>query len=245
MGSPKIELNVSEENEIGFKLKIEGSANDIGSAKPRIRFALTEKLSGRGWLFTTSKTDDDGISVTIPSMKGMVKENQEYAGKLEVILGEHYFTPTEMDINFVEPLKVEATIVTTSKTAKPLKEETEQQQTPATEEAHQQLVVESQMIASVIKKPVPKKEEPIVAVAVVPEVIKEVKTRKRSYSDLDADDKQKVNGIFVNKCKKIDPENFKSKRDVAHYMKEGTDYTKKRMSALMAQSIKQYLEENS
>jgi hypothetical protein len=244
MASPKIELNLSEDNELGFKLKIEGSAQDIGNSKPKIRFALTENNTGRGWIFNTEKSENDGISVTIPAMKGLVIESENYSGKLEVILGEHYFTPTVVDVKFIEPLKVEAAMVVKRSN----KKNTIEEQIEKIED-EQTLIVESQ-IESIIKKPSKKEEsksEPIEQKIVkeeqeleLPLIKKEVK--KLSYSDLSEDQKKEVNKLFVEKCKKLDPENFKSVKDVDYYMKEGTDYTRNRLKALIAQSTKQYLD---
>lgn len=219
MPKPKIELNLSEENEIGFKLKIEGSANDIGSSKPKIRFALTEAKTGKGWIFSTEKGEDDAIAVTIPAMKGLVEESHNYSGKLEVILGEHYFTPTEVDIQFVEPLKVEAAIVTTSrkKSSETLIEAVEEEETVDAPG----LVVESQ-IDSIIKKPAPA-------------------PKKLAYNDLTEADKNAINQIFVEKCVKLDPVNFKTKAQILTYMNEGTEFTRTRLKALLGQSTKEYV----
>lgn len=229
MPKPKIELNLSEENEIGFKLKIEGSANDIGSSKPKIRFALTEAKSGKGWIFSTEKGDGDAIAVTIPSMKGLVEENHEYSGKLEVILGEHYFTPTEVDVQFVEPLKVEAAIVTTSrkKTSETLTESVEEEVVEEDPQEALGLVVESQ-IDSIIKKPVERKPAPPAPA-------------KLTYNDLTTKDKNAINKIFVEKCVKLDPVNFKTKAQILTYMNEGTEFTRTRLKTLLGQSTKEYL----
>ena len=241
MALPKIELNLSEDNELGFTLKIEGSASDIGNSKPKIRFALTEKKSGRGWLFNTEKSEDDCIAVTIPAMKGMISESAEYSGKLEVILGEHYFTPTVMDIKFIEPLKVEAAIVTrkSSKENKGLLEEVRLAEEEEQKDA-QALVVESQ-IQSVITKTSPVKKEETVKKEPSDLIVKENVAKRLSYSDLDQSQKLEVNKIFVEKCRQLDPENFKNSKDVMHYMKEGTDFTKKRLQALVAKSVEEYL----
>lgn len=110
----KITFNPAEESEIRFKIKIEGNIEELDRNQSVVRFALTEQKSGKGWIFNTNKSSDsennDEIAITIPVLKGMVSEGLEYSGKLEVILGNHYFTPTEMDVDFKEPLKVEATV---------------------------------------------------------------------------------------------------------------------------------------
>jgi hypothetical protein len=119
----KLTLNPAEESEIRFKIKIEGSIDELDSNQSLVRFTLTEEKSGKGWIFNTNKSDEssgaskDEVSITIPTLKGMVAENTDYSGKLEVILGQHYFTPTEMGIEFKEPLKVEASVAKISKTS--------------------------------------------------------------------------------------------------------------------------------
>lgn len=112
----KFEINILEENEIEFGLKIEGSDSELNSTKPKVRFAITEEKSGKGWFFLTEKNAKNGNFIaTIPVLKGLVTESGKYHGKLEIILGNKYFTPTEVDIQFIEPLKVESVIVSTNK----------------------------------------------------------------------------------------------------------------------------------
>src|SRR5690348_11767675 len=102
--SEKYEINILEESQIEFGLKIEGSESELNSAKPRVRFAITEEKSGKGWFFLTEKNTKNGNFIaTIPVLKGLVTENGKYHGKLEIILGNKYFTPTEVDIQFIEP----------------------------------------------------------------------------------------------------------------------------------------------
>lgn len=198
---PQLELKLGEENEIDFNLKIEGSDSDLTSTKPKIRFALTEIKTGRGWIFGAQKNKEQqeggqsgGVAVVIPDMKNLVSEGEIYEGKLEVILGTRYFIPTEIDIRFKEPLKVEASLV------------------------GQQSIGQKQL-----------NEGTSVEAVVVP-VVKEHKP-SLSYSDLDEGQKQKANALFVQKCKALGIEKPQN------YFKEGTSYTKKRLSALMAQAL--------
>lgn len=112
----KFEINILEENQIEFGLKIEGSDSEVNSVKPKVRFTITEEKTGKGWFFLTEKNNKNGNFVaTIPVLKGVVAEGGKYNGKLEIILGNKYFTPTEVDIQFVEPLKVESVIVSNNK----------------------------------------------------------------------------------------------------------------------------------
>jgi hypothetical protein len=116
--SPLI-LNLGTDNEIGFDLKIEGSDRDLGTIKPKIRFTLTEVDTSRGWIFGASKSiDKEDITILIPDMKNLVAEGKIYEGKLEVILGTRYFAPTQIEIKFIEPIKVEAAFTSTTEQGK-------------------------------------------------------------------------------------------------------------------------------
>lgn len=112
--NPKLELNLGEENDIGFSLKIIGSRDLI--SKPKIRFTITEEKTGRGWIFGAKKNDgsqdNTSVHVVIPDMKTCgVLEGEKYDGKLEVIMGSKFFTPTEVDIEFIEPIKIESALM--------------------------------------------------------------------------------------------------------------------------------------
>lgn len=195
-----MELKLGEENEIDFSLKIEGSEKELVGAKPKIRFTLTEVKSGRGWIFGTQKTkeDQDGVAVIIPDMKNVVSEGESYEGKLEVILGTRYFIPTEVEIKFKEPLKVEAAIVQGT-----------------------QLQLNEKVTAVI--------EQEVVPVAVIKERV--VRTEKPSYAKLSATGKKAVDRLFLTECKKLGFDNPQK------YVKDGTDYTKKRLRALMAKAL--------
>lgn len=273
---PIIELNVSDENEIGFKLKIEGSDKDLGASKPNVRFVVTETSSGKGWIFSAAKSED-GVVINVPVMKGIVTENSKYHGKLEVILGGRYFTPTEVDIQFIEPLKVEAAVVSSvsvkskNKTYSAnehsqaiLEESTAPTKISQQEDMHE-LSIESEIDSIIVKesvKEVPHKRElmvtnrvapiskastPIPASpafikaaqsVIVPEIAAPVVPRvKRSYVELNATEKEAVNKLFLEKCSGY---NMDSK-EVKRLMSEGTSITKKKLTALLAMSVKEYL----
>jgi hypothetical protein len=250
---PVLELNVSEENEIGFKLRIEGSDKDIGTSKPSVRFVVTETSSGKGWIFSATKTDD-GVAINVPVMKGIVTESNKYNGKLEVILGGRYFTPTEVDIEFIEPLKVEAAVVSSVSVKKKsdfninnnssnLLEESK-----AVPEELQELSIESEIDSIIVKESAPKQPTPkiqpapiaktIVQERIVPETtIKPITASKKNYAELNASEKEAVNKLFLEKCSGYNMD----AKEVKRLMNEGTSYTKKRLSALLAISVKEYL----
>lgn len=108
--SQKIILKLNEQSQISFNLSIEGYSTDASlTSKPEIRFALTEGSSDMGFLLP-AKFEEGKVSVDIPS-SGIFKENREYKGKLEVFLGNRYFKPAELAIEFQRPLEVKAEIV--------------------------------------------------------------------------------------------------------------------------------------
>jgi len=225
----KLELRLNDENEIGFKLRIEGSDREAGSSKPKIRFTITEESTNRGWIFG-AENKDDNILVNVPDMKGVVKEGNKYTGKLEVILGSRYFTPTEVEVDFIEPLKVEAAIVA-NKTTKTEKAPTLQEETAAetTKPIGEKMSVESE-IASVVIKEKPQKETP------KPPVKKQ--SSKLVYNNLSDEKKKIANQIFLEECKKLDI------KDPQKYIKDKhcTSYTKKKLTALMAGAVKKALQ---
>lgn len=116
---PKFELNLNEDSEISFKLNIEGNSSET----PQFRFIMTEMGSERGWVFPVSKEDDEIVTVSIPSLKETFSPEQKYHGKLEVLLGNVLVVPTEMVVEFVKPIQVEATPVVVKSASQVTKEQ--------------------------------------------------------------------------------------------------------------------------
>jgi hypothetical protein len=229
MAKQKLQLNFNEDNEIDFSLKIEGNDPDLGVLKPKIRFTITEAQTGRGWIFGPMKKpenhDRGGIKVVIPDMKGIVNESLAYHGKLEVILGTKYFTPTEVDVLFVEPLKVEAALMGSGVV--------EREDVPLEQERtsnEQDLTVESQIDSIIVKDPAAGK-----MLKEAPEKKKKKKQDSLVYSDLSESEQKAVNEIFLKKCEKLGVDSPQK------YLKEGTAYTKRRLKALIAASVKEYV----
>ena len=111
MTQPKLTLNLNEQNELAFKISIEGTSADVDSTKPNIRFLVREGGQEAGWIYPTKQGEDGFVVVNIPNSE-LFSENKSYFGKLEVILGNHYFVPTEVELEFIKPLRVEAVVVT-------------------------------------------------------------------------------------------------------------------------------------
>lgn len=122
MTTPKLNLNLNEENELAFKISIEGSSSDIGATKPKFRLVVSEQDNGWGMIYPAEQGEDGNVVVRLPSTENFLEE-VNYRGKLEVILGNHYFVPTEVDIEFTRPLKVEAVVITNGNKGSTLREE--------------------------------------------------------------------------------------------------------------------------
>lgn len=110
-GTPKFTLNLNETNSLGFTLTIEGSSSDVDATKPEFRFVLAERNGEKAWLYPMARDEEGDVVVQIPSEE-FFSESKEYQGQVEVILGNHYFIPTAVDIEFVRPLKIEAAVST-------------------------------------------------------------------------------------------------------------------------------------
>ena len=247
---PTLELNPTEQQDIGFKLKMMGSDKDIGSSKPTIRFVLSEQDTGKGWIFATEKTEN-GYSVSIPVMKGIISEDKKYGGKLEVILEGRYFPVNEVNINFIEPIKIESTIFTVKKsdsnnTNTKLLEEEKKNVNKSSEE----FTIESEIESIIVKdnknttstireasKQQNNKQEDIEQIIREVEVVTSSK-KPKDYSELSKEQKNDVNKLFLEKCSKFGI----SSKEVKNLMSEGTSYTKKRLTALLAQATKEFIE---
>lgn len=137
--TPKFQLKLNEENELDFKLSIEGSVSDQDMAKPVFRFVMTENNSDKGWVFPVRSKykGSDIFTVKIPALNENVQENSLYSGRLEVIMGNVLMIPTEVMMEFKRPIGVTATpistpAITSTKTKSPeppVEEIAEQKQT--------------------------------------------------------------------------------------------------------------------
>lgn len=107
--SEKVILKLDESNELGFKLTIQGMSTEPNSSTPICRFVVMESGGSQdtmGYMFPVKKQDDGTVIVTIPPMKNIFKENKDYTGKIEILLGSRYFTPATMNIGFEKPVEV-------------------------------------------------------------------------------------------------------------------------------------------
>jgi len=128
MSNP-IQLNLTEDNELSFEISIEGNTTKESIDKSIIRFQLeeTDKKSV-SYTFPVSKTKDGSLTVLIPRMDHVIKEDKSYTGNLEVIISGQYFVPQTVDISFIKPLKIESKGVVVNGHKEKVLSETHQQQ---------------------------------------------------------------------------------------------------------------------
>jgi len=105
----RLELSLQEDNELSFKLVIEGAVSNPDLATPNFRFTVMEAGSQKGWVYPVRKDADDVVTVSIPApINEGFKTGKLYEGKLEVIIGRLYFSPAEMMFEFKSPVEVQA-----------------------------------------------------------------------------------------------------------------------------------------
>lgn len=182
MTVPKLNLNLNEENELAFKISIEGSSSDIGATKPRFRLVVSEQDNGWGMVYPAEQGDDGNVIVRLPSTENFLEETN-YRGKLEVILGNHYFVPTEVDIEFTRPLKVEAVVITNKSST--LREEKAQKEPVQTSVSVSTVEVRNRKGIKEASKPVEKPGSQSTNKS-------SNKSKKRTWEDLTEAEQQKV-----------------------------------------------------
>jgi hypothetical protein len=214
MTGPKLQFNLDEENELSFKISIEGSSSDIGSTTPKMRFLVSEKETGKGWVFPTDRSDNGTVNVRIPPGEDVFLETKTYTGKLEVILGNHYFVPTEVDIEFKKPLKVEASMVKKKQT--PVMRE---HQGYEDEEYGTQPHVQSSLVHRTARK----------------------RPAKRSWNDLTLEEQKKLKKLLMQKqnssLRKVKVQEEKQKRQQAGQRKKQEHALKEQLKNLMSDSL--------
>jgi hypothetical protein len=231
MSDGKLSLNLNEENELAFKIMIEGSSSDVNATKPYVRFVLSEKGEGnnKAWLYPTSKDDEGCVTVHVTGEE-FLSEEKEYTGQLEVILGNHYFVPTTVDIEFIRPLKVEAVVVSNQSTLK--ESETKPQAPTAVSVATVQ--VRNQ------KKKVVENNQPQPQPAP-----KSNKKTKRQWDDLTKEEQERVKNVLrerkLSELRKAKLEETKKKKTQAlrrkKAQKQAEQSIKSQLKNLMADSL--------
>tara|TARA_Y100000310_G_scaffold342477_1_gene445920 strand:+ start:1664 stop:2125 length:462 start_codon:yes stop_codon:yes gene_type:complete len=104
-----IELKLDENNELVFEVNIQGT--DAGDTRPKIRYIIEGK--DMSYAFNAS-ANNNSVTVDIPILQECLKEGV-YDSKLEVIIGDRYFTPLKTNVEFKRSLKVTAESVSINK----------------------------------------------------------------------------------------------------------------------------------
>jgi len=115
MDKPKIDLKLDETNNIEFEVSVKGLSSTNEQVNPITRFCITDNKSGISYMFPGTKKEDKIISFIIPETTNIFNESSNYDGKLEVLIGNRYFSPINVDVSFSKTLKVEAIIVNEQK----------------------------------------------------------------------------------------------------------------------------------
>jgi hypothetical protein len=96
-----LELDITEANELTFKIQIEGA-----TAPANIR--LVCEGSDVSYMFKAHRTHEiDTFDFVLPVMKNKLQEGV-YKGRVEVLIENKYFAPVEFEMNFKQPVKVVA-----------------------------------------------------------------------------------------------------------------------------------------
>lgn len=101
-----IELDLEEQNELLFKVQVEGH----DSAPTKVR--LVCESNSVAYMFNGSASDMPGIvQFNLPNMKGKLSEGK-YDARIEVLVDNKYFVPIQFQLGFKAPIKVVAESVT-------------------------------------------------------------------------------------------------------------------------------------
>jgi hypothetical protein len=104
----QISLDLDKENELIFKISIEGTK----PASSRSRFLLESQ--DYTLVFPTTKFSNGQVSVIVPTLEKVLEEGI-YSGTLEVIVDDRIFEPIKLDAEFKKSLKVVAEAVVRKK----------------------------------------------------------------------------------------------------------------------------------
>jgi hypothetical protein len=111
MSSQQIELDLDMDNELVFKVSIEGTS----PAPAKTRFLV--EAQNFSLVFPAKNIENGEVSISIPKLENIIKEGS-YSGTLEVIVDDRVFTPIEINTSFSKSVKVVAEAVTRRRSAK-------------------------------------------------------------------------------------------------------------------------------
>jgi len=98
-------LHLDEDNELSFKVTVEGTENE------EVGCRLIIENSSYNLSFKGTMLPDGEVFVVIPTLGKILKEGT-YASRLEVIVDDRLFIPLTLDTRFKQALKVTAEAVT-------------------------------------------------------------------------------------------------------------------------------------
>ena len=103
-----VELHLDEENELSFKVSVEGSEGmDVGCR-------LVVENEDYSLSFSGAATNDGEILVIVPSLSKVMKEGN-YPARLEVLVDDRLFVPLQLSTKFKQSLSVTAESVSSPK----------------------------------------------------------------------------------------------------------------------------------
>lgn len=106
----KITLQLNESNHLKFKINVQGTTTEPQATKPSVRLVISEKdnHAAMGFYFPVMMSENDLVTFLIPKLEHIIDPKKDYMGKIEVILGTRIFVPMTLDVNFENPIKIEA-----------------------------------------------------------------------------------------------------------------------------------------
>lgn len=145
----KIDLDLDDENEITFKVQIEGTRPGEPLCRLMIEgHGLTHSITG-------DFLPDDQVEIVIPTMKNILREGS-YDSYLEVLVDDRVFIPLELKINFENSIKVVAEAVSKN-TKKKLSANASLISTKVRNKKKVQTIKEEQKVEKRIKHPAKKR----------------------------------------------------------------------------------------
>lgn len=134
----KIKLNLDEENQLLFKMKVKGS--DKSPSTVRLVF------EGAGYAYSIpgspAGVEDDVYKFDVPALHSKLDEGS-YRSRVEVIVDGRYFAPVEFETEFKRPMQVQAeSLVVTRGVGKQVERLAETRPVAVKEDAKTTVVVE-------------------------------------------------------------------------------------------------------
>lgn len=99
MNLPTIKMKLNESNDLRFAISMNGgSLNE--DEKPVVRFVVIENDTGVSFGFPMNLEENGTCSVCIPKLPQVFKEDMEYTGNVEIVVGSEWFNPASIKLVF-------------------------------------------------------------------------------------------------------------------------------------------------